>query len=185
MDAYRDLLFKKPYDRITVTDVINEANISRGTFYAYYSDIHDLAENAEDQMMTRIRELIRGAAAENLTTDPRKMLEIITGDLEKHRDKVRIMLEKNSGLRLHERLKEKLKKSLNDEFQDIKEPERSVMISYTIGGVLEACIDWILSDDPCDRKILIETVTALIEQGNAYLHVDRHGPDSSLDHAEG
>ena len=40
--ALADLLQEKPLDKITVTDVVNRAQINRGTFYAHYTDIPDV-----------------------------------------------------------------------------------------------------------------------------------------------
>jgi len=34
--ALADLLLEKPLDKITVTDVVNRAEINRGTFYLHY-----------------------------------------------------------------------------------------------------------------------------------------------------
>ena len=43
--ALADLLQEKPLDKITVTDVVNRAQINRGTFYAHYADIPDVIQN--------------------------------------------------------------------------------------------------------------------------------------------
>ena len=40
--ALADLLQEKPLDKITVTDIVNKAQINRGTFYAHYADIPDV-----------------------------------------------------------------------------------------------------------------------------------------------
>lgn len=42
IDSLADLLQDKPLDKITVTDVVNRAQINRGTFYAHYADIPDV-----------------------------------------------------------------------------------------------------------------------------------------------
>ena len=41
-EALADLLQEKPLNKITVTDVVNRAQINRGTFYAHYQDIPDV-----------------------------------------------------------------------------------------------------------------------------------------------
>ncbi|MEP7016343.1 MAG: TetR/AcrR family transcriptional regulator [Verrucomicrobiota bacterium] len=41
-DALMDLLVKKPFDDITVQDVLDGAGVSRSTFYTHYRDKNDL-----------------------------------------------------------------------------------------------------------------------------------------------
>jgi len=48
-DALVELLLKKPFDDITVQDVLVRARVSRSTFYAHYRDKNDLfLSDAED-----------------------------------------------------------------------------------------------------------------------------------------
>ncbi len=42
--TFIQLLEQKPFDRITVKDVVEACDINRNTFYYYYSDIYDLLE---------------------------------------------------------------------------------------------------------------------------------------------
>ena len=58
--ALADLLQEKPLDKITVTDVVNRANINRGTFYAHYADIPDVIEHLVDQSFCRFRDALTG-----------------------------------------------------------------------------------------------------------------------------
>ena len=44
MEAFLDLLGKKPLDKITVKDIIETCGITRNTFYYHYRDIYDLLE---------------------------------------------------------------------------------------------------------------------------------------------
>ncbi len=44
MQAFIDLLSQKSIDKITVTDVIEKANVNRNTFYYYYDNIPSLLE---------------------------------------------------------------------------------------------------------------------------------------------
>lgn len=48
-DALVDLLVQKPFDDITVQDVLGRAGVSRSTFYTHYRDKNDLVlSDAED-----------------------------------------------------------------------------------------------------------------------------------------
>ena len=45
--AFMDLLGKKPFDKISVSDICGRAEISRPSFYAHYDDINDLIMQIE------------------------------------------------------------------------------------------------------------------------------------------
>lgn len=54
-DTFIELLEKKPFDRITVKDIVEACEINRNTFYYYYSDIYDLLEEI---FMKELNELV-------------------------------------------------------------------------------------------------------------------------------
>ena len=41
-EAFMTLLNKKPFDKITVKEIVEECGINRNTFYYHYEDIYDL-----------------------------------------------------------------------------------------------------------------------------------------------
>lgn len=43
-ETFLELLRQKPFDKITIKDIVESCNINRNTFYYYYSDIYDLLE---------------------------------------------------------------------------------------------------------------------------------------------
>lgn len=48
-DALIELMQQKPFDTITVQDVLDRAHVSRSTFYAHYSDKDDLLMSDADE----------------------------------------------------------------------------------------------------------------------------------------
>ena len=54
-ETFIELLNQKPFDKITVKDIVETCDINRNTFYYYYSDIYDLLEevftNEFDELM--------------------------------------------------------------------------------------------------------------------------------------
>lgn len=52
LQGYIDMTSLKNVDKITVSDVIKQANVSRATFYAHYSDINTLKETFESDFVT-------------------------------------------------------------------------------------------------------------------------------------
>ena len=44
VDSFGKILAKKPFSKITVSDITNECGVSRMTFYYHFKDIYDLLE---------------------------------------------------------------------------------------------------------------------------------------------
>ena len=47
--ALTRLMLQKDFQSITVTDVVREADINRGTFYAHYRDVYDLRDKIAER----------------------------------------------------------------------------------------------------------------------------------------
>lgn len=52
--AFLRACWSKDIRKITVTEIINTANVSRGTFYAHFDDIYDLREKIENEIIELI-----------------------------------------------------------------------------------------------------------------------------------
>ena len=57
--AFTDLLEKKPIQSITIKELCALAGINRGTFYAHYTDIYDLWEQIEDEMLADFKQALK------------------------------------------------------------------------------------------------------------------------------
>lgn len=49
--AFTELMKVKEIDKITVTDIVNKADINRGTFYAHYGNTRALIAQIENDVM--------------------------------------------------------------------------------------------------------------------------------------
>lgn len=54
--SLRNLLLKKPFDKITINDIAEDCGISRMTFYYHFKDIYDLVEWSCEEEAKRILE---------------------------------------------------------------------------------------------------------------------------------
>ena len=55
-NTFITLLSKKPFEKITVKDIITAAKINRSTFYLHYVDKYDLMDKIEDQIVNDVSE---------------------------------------------------------------------------------------------------------------------------------
>ncbi len=57
--AFTDLLRQKPIQSISIKELCTHAGINRGTFYAHYTDIYDLLDKMESDMMKDFLEALK------------------------------------------------------------------------------------------------------------------------------
>jgi len=54
-DTFLELLIEKPIENVTVKELCLKADINRGTFYRYYTDIYDLFHQLEKEIISEER----------------------------------------------------------------------------------------------------------------------------------
>ncbi len=68
--AFAQLMNEKDIQKITVTDIVERANISRGTFYAHYLDVYDLSVAIQNNVIETVDAAIDDIGIESILTDP-------------------------------------------------------------------------------------------------------------------
>lgn len=56
-NALIKLIIEKGFDRISIKDLTEEADINRGTFYIHYKDKYDLLELKEEEVLKEFKEI--------------------------------------------------------------------------------------------------------------------------------
>ncbi|MGI6362087.1 MAG: TetR-like C-terminal domain-containing protein [Bacillota bacterium] len=57
-DSLMELMKNKPITKITITELCKKADINRSTFYAHYTDQHDLLRKIEDDTLLWLKDAI-------------------------------------------------------------------------------------------------------------------------------
>lgn len=63
--TFLQLMQKKPYTKISIREISEQANINRSTFYLHYQDVYDLMEQIEDELLCKMKEALRKISREN------------------------------------------------------------------------------------------------------------------------
>lgn len=64
--AIIELMSEKNFDNITIQDISDRANVSRGTIYLHYTDKFDLLDKLVETHITVLKEMCESASAANM-----------------------------------------------------------------------------------------------------------------------
>lgn len=163
--AYYKLLFKRK-EKITVQAILEEANISRGTFYKYYSDIPELAEHVENMVISRIKDTLTSQCMENIIENPRKQIEVILGILEQNREEVKVVLSNTDGHQAIARVKQLLINVLMEQKPSDIDGDKAYLIDSCVAAVVfDVYARWLISDSSVSWDEMLDIISAFLSGG--------------------
>lgn len=91
-DAFLSLLKNKNLNQITVTKIVNIADIGRGTFYLHYLDVLDLYESLVNELFEEIEHFFDNAYPTTNTENLKKLMKEIINFISLNKEFFLIML---------------------------------------------------------------------------------------------
>lgn len=165
-EALADLLQEKPLDKITVTDVVNRADINRGTFYAHYKDIPDVVDHLIQQTFDTIRSAV-DQQTDSITDVGEKLLSTIQIILEEDLFFYRKILNSNASAIMQEQLVNVVIAFMlehKDRFYSGSNEEYMVKIRFCAGGLSNLYRDWFSGKLPYSLSELTKIGVELIRR---------------------
>lgn len=166
-EAYVALLKEKDLAKITVTDIVNRADINRATFYAHYPDVRGVTEEIENEIITKMLNVLKEFKFTNFFSNPAPLLLQISRYIEEDAEFYRIMIKANGS----EIFMEKLKKCFTDYMindSDIPADMRhskmvSLRVCYFAGGIVNLYKQWFRGDLNCTLNDIALEVSKLLQ----------------------
>ena len=164
--AFLELLREKPFEKITVTDIVNRADINRSTFYAHYPDVRGLVEALVEKGLNESLMIIRNMDFQDALADPAPFLKELICNGQGYMEIYRLMGKSNFMLELTEEIKAlMLDKALTCE--GIPLPVRQsdafrIQTTFFIGGILNIYQQWMLGGINCSVDDVTAQLVAMI-----------------------
>lgn len=161
--AFLELLSEKDYNDITVTDIALRADVNRKTFYNYYAGIHEVADEIEDDLLQRFREMFRNVDVRSGVLSTGKIYEQLTALLCAEDGEIyRKLFESKSEtsvlflIKLFSLLRDTAKDVLLRQV-DLPPYVLDTVLDYTLSGMLAVYQNWYHSDrsQPLDDVVKI------------------------------
>ena len=146
--AFLELLREKPFEKITVTDIVDRADINRSTFYAHYPDVRGLVESLVEKGINESLMIIRNMDFQNALADPAPFLKELICVGQGYMEIYRLMGKSYFMLELAEKIKAlMLEKALACEgipLQVRQSEAFRIQATFFIGGILNIYQQWML-----------------------------------------
>ena len=167
-NAFAALLSVKDVDDITVRELADAADISRKTFYNYYSGIYQVLDEIENEVISNMRELLASADYSRDMRDPSRILQHLTQQFRSDPDFYGHLMKMNRNsaftVKIGTALKDALKASLLA--QTTLTPQQSdVILDYTISGLFAVYQSWFHNPQNISLEELSQTLGYLTING--------------------
>ncbi|MGN6475351.1 MAG: TetR/AcrR family transcriptional regulator [Mycobacteriales bacterium] len=96
--ALLDLIAVRPYDAITVDDIVTSAAVARATFYAHYRDKGDLLAAMSDNLITELMATVGDVSWQQPPAFSGAGIHTILIHVDRHRDLYRLLLGGGGGV---------------------------------------------------------------------------------------
>lgn len=127
--ALVSLMSRMPFEAITVTDIVKEADINRGTFYSHYKSTYDVVRKAETELAREVLAIFSESEGKEMTS----LLEKVSSLIEERRTIYENLFKSDEGASF----KAVLEKGICEYLQRYELPyEDSLFISAGISALI-------------------------------------------------
>ena len=162
-DALMLLMDEKPYNKITISDIIEKAGIARPTFYRNYDSIEAVA--FEHLAKTIKTEYLHSGNGINDDKQNTIILMFDYGYMIEHRKNLKKII---STVDIEDRLFREMQKfpvSLTKKYREKLSPDEYLIcrykLNYQITGCLRVIFDWFINDMPMPAENIVSMLNAM------------------------
>ena len=137
INAFLELRSKKALEKITIKELAQLANINKATFYTHYTDIYDLSEQVELEIIASI--ICDVNHPEYLIENPREGIRVLGNAMISRQPILSVLYAGNHHSRLIDQLESSLKELIYENFPQYKDNLRAdIFLTILIQGTFHA-----------------------------------------------
>jgi len=167
-EAFTRLAAEKDLSAITVTELADCAAINRKTFYNYYSDIGQIAEEMEAEMLAAIDNILDGIDMLRALRNPYPLFSRLTEAIGENFDLYTRIFKRTGSIGLTTKVTASLRRRFLDAFSAHSKAEQGILdltIDYSLAGILEVYRKWLHSDRSIPLEMISERISTLAFAG--------------------
>ena len=148
-NSFARLLTEKDINDITISDIAAVADINRKTFYNYYSGVHEVIDEIENDIISHVDEALTEIDFKDNMSSPYLIFEKLTAVINTDMDFFGYLLSMNSNVSLTSKIVELLTvkvKAILQQYLVIEENKLDLMLEFMITGMVSVYKKWFNSD---------------------------------------
>lgn len=148
-EALVQLILEKGYDKVTVQDVLDRANVGRSTFYMHYKDLEDLFLSGFENLWSLFEGHLGGHSPEKNLWD---LSLIVFQHAQNYVEVYKALVGKQGGrlmsVHMHKYLSALIRKSLDPYWNDKKPIQLEIVVHHLTSSLIAALTWWVDHDLP-------------------------------------
>jgi len=166
--AFMELLKEKPFDKITVTDIVKKADINRSTFYAHYPDVFGLIEEIQSEVLDYTENVLEKISFENFMENPKPVLKGLVKIVEDNTELYRLLSNTSIAVKQLANMKnilvERTMKTIEIPGVAPNTFEMEFTVRFFMGGVVDLYVQWLNGEIDCTGDELTEELAKMIRR---------------------
>lgn len=175
-NALMHLLNDRDINDITISDIAAQADINRKTFYNYYSGVHEVIDEMENDIISHVDEALTDIDFIDNLENPYLIFEKLTSVISADMDTFGYLLGMNTNVGLLSKMVDLLKakvKSVILPVVELDELQLNLMLEFMISGMVAVFKRWFNSDRSVSIDEISRQMNILAFKGlNGYLDLD-------------
>ena len=168
LQAFAALMAEKDLEKITVTDIIAKADISRATFYAHYKNPRAVITQIENDIIEKMMILLGEFRSKKFFRDPMPLLLEVSRYIHKDENIYRKIINAKGSAEFLDKLKNIFITYMKNE-SDIPDQLKSasdfnIRANFFAGGIVNVYQNWFSVNTECSLNEIASVVSKIIKE---------------------
>lgn len=159
-DALMSLIVEKGYEKVTIQDIIDRANVGRSTFYAHFENKEQLLFSGNEAFEKMLENDL--TSGDEIIPGPDINYRALFGHVIERRDLVKAMIGKQSGDAVVKHLRDLISYKISDYLKkrgDVKPPKITFLSDAAAAALISLLSNWVEEDLP----VTLDEITNLAQ----------------------